>query len=310
MHDALLIAVRVKLSIQLCTYNRAHLLGRVLEACFDQTLAADRYEVVLVNDGSSDDTPAVIERARAIATCGFTVVNQPNGRLAKARNAGIARCTGERIAFIDDDVLPTPVFAAEHVKSDARHGDVVVRGAAINVESFDALPTPVWSLKNYSANWFWTTNVSVRRSRLDAAGGRFDESFSEYGWEDIELGLRLRAIGTKAVFNRLAVVFHYKPRPTGTNVAGMLRQVRAQARTAVRLERLHPSWRVALAIGDTAPQRLLGDALRKSGLAARLERVVGGAQAGDEQLSAPKLAAARLLASAAYYDELERAKRA
>ena len=301
-----------KLSIQLCTYNRAHLLERVLEACFDQTLAANDYEVVLVNDGSKDDTPAVIERARRIATCAFTVVNQENGGLAKARNAGIARCTGERIAFIDDDVLPTPVFAAQHLASDAKHGDVVVRGAAINTESFDALPVPVWTPKNYSGNWFWTTNVSVRRSRLDAVGGRFDESFSEYGWEDIELGLRLRAIGTKAVFNRFAVAFHFKPPPKGTNVEGMLRQVRAQARTAVRLERLHPGWRVALAIGDTAPQRLLGDALRKSGLPAPLERIIAGSTAGggEEKLSPAKLAAARLLANAAYYDELERAKRA
>jgi len=297
----------MKLTIQLCTYNRATLLERVLEACFDQTLSADEYEVVLVNDGSRDETPAVIERVQRLAPCRFTVVNQPNGGLAKARNAGIAVSTGERIAFIDDDVLPTPVFAAEHLRSDAKHGDVVVRGAAINTESFDALPVPVWTLKDYSGNWFWTTNVSVRRARLDAAGGRFDESFSEYGWEDIELGLRLRALGTKAVFNRLALAFHYKPRPRGTSVAGMLRQARAQARTAVRLEQLHSSWRVALAIGDTAPQRLLGDALRRSGLVPRLERAVGETSA-EEKLSRAKLAAARLLASAAYYDELERAK--
>jgi glycosyltransferase involved in cell wall biosynthesis len=299
----------VKLSIQLCTYNRAPLLERVLVACFDQTLPADQYEVVLVNDGSRDETPAVIERVRALATCGFTVVHQENGGLAKARNAGIAHCTGERIAFIDDDVLPTPVFAAEHLRSDARHGDVVVRGAAINTESFDALPVPVWTPRNYSGNWFWTTNVSVRRARLDAVGGRFDESFSEYGWEDIELGLRLRAIGTKAVFNRFAVVFHYKPRPKATSVDGMLRQVRAQARTAVRLERLHPSWRVALATGDTAPQRALAGMLRKSGAVARLEHFAGARGAGDERLSPAKLAAARLLAAAEYYDELERAKR-
>jgi hypothetical protein len=88
----------------------------------------------------------------------------------------------------------------------------------------------------------------------------------------------------------------------------MLRQVRAQARTAVRLERLHPSWRVALAIGDTAPQRLLGAALRSSGLVPRLERIVS--RTGEEtRLSPPELAAARLLAAAAYYDELALAKR-
>jgi hypothetical protein len=89
----------------------------------------------------------------------------------------------------------------------------------------------------------------------------------------------------------------------------MLRQVRAQARTAVQLERLHPSWRVALAIGDTVPQRLLGGALRSSALVTRLERLADGSGA-DGRLSPLRLAAARLLASAAYYDELARAKRA
>ena len=297
----------MRFTIQLCTYNRAHLLGRVLAACFDQTVASGDYEVVLVNDGSPDDTRRVIEEAERLATCRFTVIHQANAGLARARNAGIAQATGERIAFIDDDVLPTPVFVEEHLASDAKHGDVVVRGAVINTESFDALPTPIWTPANYSGNWFWTSNVSVRRARLDAAGGRFDESFSEYGWEDIELGLRLRALGTKAVFNRRALAFHWKPRPKGTNVAGMLRQVRAQARTAVKLEALHPGWRVALAIGDTVPQRVLGDALRRSPLVPVLERLVAGAS-DDVPLPLPKLAAARLLASAAYYDELAKTK--
>jgi len=88
----------------------------------------------------------------------------------------------------------------------------------------------------------------------------------------------------------------------------MLRQVRAQARTAVRLEELHPSWRVALAIGDTLPQRLLGGALRNPALADRLARLVGEAS-GERTLPPVRLAAARLLASAAYYDELAKAKR-
>lgn len=297
----------MRFTIQLCTYNRARLLERVLEACFDQTVSPDTYEVVLVNDGSPDDTAAVIERMRPLARCGFTVIHQANAGLAKGRNAGIARSQGERIAFIDDDVLPTPVFVEEHLRSDQRHGDVIVRGAVINTESFDVLPLPVWAPKNYSGNYFWTSNVSLRRARLDRAGGRFDDSFSEYGWEDIELGMRLRAIGTRAVFNRFAVAFHYKPRPAGTNVAGMLRQVRAQARTAVQLQAKHPHWRVALAIGDTAPQRFLGDALHRSGIAPKLA-AFAGTQEATRRLSLPQLLAAQLLASDAYYDELAHAK--
>ncbi len=295
-----------RLTIQLCTYNRARLLERVLEALFDQSVPDDAYEVVLVNDGSPDDTNAVIERVRPLARCAFTVIEQPNSGLAKGRNAGIARATGERICFIDDDVLPTPVFAAEHLASDERHGDVIVRGAVINTETFDDLPVPVWTPANYSGNYFWTSNVSLRRARLDRVGGRLDESFTEYGWEDIELGMRLRAIGTRAVFNRFAVAFHHKPRPAGTNVPGMMRQVRAQARTAVQLRAKHPHWRVDLAIGAMPPQRALGSFLRRSGIA----RVLAPLGNATGRLSPPQLLAAQILAADAYYDELSTAEAA
>jgi len=286
----------MRLTIQLCTYKRAYLIGRVLEALFDQTLPADQYEVVLVNDGSPDETSAVVERARGLARCDFTYVVQANGGLANARNAGIARARGERILFIDDDVLATPLLAAEHLASDAKHGDVVVRGAVINTPSLDELPVAVWTLANYSGNYFWTTNVSLRRSRLNRIGGNFDESFVEYGWEDIEVGMRLRAIGTRAVFNRYALVFHYKPQRTDDE-PGTFRQVRAQARTALQLRAKHPHWRVDLAIGTTLPQRWLGTAVTRSGIARRLGPLL------------PRALARQVLATDAYYDELARAER-
>jgi len=294
----------VRATIQLCTYNRAHLLGRVLEACFEQT--ARDYEVVLVDDGSGDDTPSVIERARANATVPFVVERQANAGLAKARNAGLRRASGERIIFIDDDVLPMPNFVAEHLRSHARTPDAIVRGAVINTESFDALPPPIWTPAHYSGNYFWTSNVSVSRARLDAIGGFFNESFLEYGWEDIELGLRLRFAGTRSVFNRLAVAFHYKPRPSSADVARMVRQARAQARTAVQLRRLHPHWRVSLATGATPVQRGFGRVLRCLPLE-RIERLAGPGSSGPRRLDRIGLAAARALAAAAYYEELERA---
>jgi glycosyltransferase involved in cell wall biosynthesis len=294
-----------RLTIQLCTYKRAALLERVLEALFDQTVPDDALEIVLVNDGSPDNTNEIIERVRPLARCTFTTIVQPNGGLAKARNAGIARATGERICFIDDDVLPTPVFAAEHLASDAKHGDVIVRGAVINTASFDDLPVPLWTPANYSGNYFWTSNVSLRRARLDRVGGRFDETFTEYGWEDIELGMRLRAIGTRGVFNRFAVAFHHKPPPAATNVDGILRQVRAQARTAIQLRAKHPHWRVDLAIGTTRPQRVLGAVVARSGIARVIEPIVRSS-AGDGPLSLPQRLATQLLATDAYYDEIAR----
>lgn len=295
----------VRATIQLCTYNRAHLLGRVLDACFEQTCAPADYEVVLVNDGSTDATAAVIEAARARATCAFTVIEQANAGLARGRNAGIARASGERIIFIDDDVLPTPPFVAEHLRSHAAHPQAIVRGAVINTESFERLPVPVWTPANYSGNFFWTSNVSVPLATLRAAGN-FTESFREYGWEDIELGLRLRRAGVRGVFNRFAVAFHWKPRPRAADVPGMVRQARAQARTAVQLRALNPSWRVPLATGDDPLRRGFYRALRATGAERRIERRLQ-VRDGDRPLGRGELAAARTLARLAYYRELDAA---
>jgi len=297
----------MRATLQFCTYNRAGLLERVLDACFEQTVGEDEYEIVLVDDGSSDRTPAVIERARTRARCAFTVVTQANSGLAKARNAGIARAAGERIIFIDDDVLPLPNFVDEHLRAHGRHPASIVRGGAIEVENLDDLPPPIWSIKNYSGNYFWTTNVSVPLATIRAIGG-FDESFSEYGWEDIDVGLRLRSRGVKAVFHPAALVYHYKPRARAESLEKMLAQSRAQARTAVRLVGLHPHWRAYLATGINPVQRGFHRLLRRLHLADRFRRSLAR-RSGESELGASDLRAAHALASEAYFEELERVLR-
>lgn len=297
----------MRATIQLCTYNRATLLARVLDACFEQTVDPNAYEVVLVNDGSTDATPEVIARARERATCPFVVINQLNSGLAKGRNAGIARASGERIIFIDDDVLPLPNFVQEHLRSHDRAPKATVRGGAINVESFDDLPVPIWSIKDYSGNFFWTTNVSVPLATIQEIGG-FNESFSEYGWEDIDVGLRLRARGVRAIFNPRALVYHYKPRPRSGNVEKMIAQARAQARTAVQLAAIHPHWRAYLATGNNPAQRTW-HRLRGGEGAERALRARVGDLSSDRALSSRELGAARGLASRAYFDELEKTLR-
>ena len=295
----------IEATIQFCTYNRSRLLERVLEACFEQTIGNGAYEIVLVNDGSTDDTGEVIERARGLATCPFTVVSQANSGLAKARNAGIAHATGERIIFIDDDVLPLPNFVEEHLRAARRRPNAIVRGGAIEVESVDDLPPPIWSIKNYSGNYFWTTNVSVPLATIRTIGS-FDESFSEYGWEDIDVGLRLRAAGVRAVFDPKALVYHVKPRPNAASVDAMVRQARAQARTAVQLVRRHPNWRAYLATGINPVQRRFHAVLRSLGLDRRLQHRLPP-RGGPRQLDGKELRTARALANEAYFDELERA---
>ncbi|HEY2554238.1 MAG TPA: glycosyltransferase [Candidatus Cybelea sp.] len=295
----------IRATIQLCTYNRAALLERVLEACFDQTVPEESYEVVLVDDGSTDATAAVIERARARADCRFTAIRQPNRGLAAARNTGIGRAVGERIIFIDDDVLVLPNFVQEHLRSNVAHPAAVVRGGAIEVEDLDVLPPPVWSIANYSGNFFWTTNVSVPLATIRAVGG-FNESFAEYGWEDIDVGMRLRGAGVRAVFNPRALVYHFKPRPRVDRVEPMLAQARAKARTAAALVRLHPHWRTYLATGINPVQRRLAALRRGLNVGRRLQRRLAGLR-GDRELTRRELLAVRALANEIYYEELERA---
>ena len=82
----------MRATIQLCTYNRAHLLGRVLDACFEQNAPFDAYEVVLVNDGSRDGTSDVIQLARARATCAFVVIDQVDHGISRHR--AVPPCSG------------------------------------------------------------------------------------------------------------------------------------------------------------------------------------------------------------------------
>lgn len=291
-------------TIQFCTYNRSMLLERVLDACFEQTVGDGEYEVVVVNDGSTDGTSEVLRRMAPRARCAFEVIEQPNGGLANARNAGIARARGERIILIDDDVLVLPNFVSEHLRSGRERPGTIVRGGAISVESFDELPPPVWSLKHYSGNFFWTTNVSVPLATLRSIGG-FDESFSEYGWEDIDVGLRLRRRGVRATFNPQALAYHWKPPLRVGAVDGMIRQARAQARTAVLLAELHPHWRAYLATGINPVQRAWHRATGNVARAERRQRMFAG-EPPERPLTDLELRAAKWLASVAYFDEIER----
>jgi glycosyltransferase involved in cell wall biosynthesis len=294
------------ITVQLCTYNRRALLGRVMAALFAQDLDPDDYEIVLVDDGSSDGTyESVISMLRP--TCALTVVRQRNGGLARGRNAGIARARGEYIMFMDDDVLATPGLLRGHLRCHQAHARAICRGGVINVTSFDALPPARYSWRNYSGAYFWTTNVSVPRTLLQEAGG-FDERFREYGWEDLDLGLRLRHMGVPSILAKDALVYHYKPPLAPAGFSGMARQARAQARTAVQFIEKHPHWRVALATGQVAPVLWWSAVARSIGWPKALGAIAGGdAQSESLPIGVRRWAAARL-ARAEYFSELARAR--
>jgi GT2 family glycosyltransferase len=232
----------VKFSVVIATKDRAALLDGALASLRAQENAPE-YELVVVDNGSSDATPEIARKRGAV----YTFVREPNR--GKARNAGIARASGDAIVFVDDDVVTPPHFLAAHAK--AHDGDIfplAVSGPIVNVPDAHHRPTP--TAANVSRAFFVTCNVSVRAASLRAVGG-FDEDFNLYGWEDTELGARLRAHGVRREFAWDAYLWHIKP-PTTESLEDALDKAIEKARMAARFVRKMPTARVKLATGAYA----------------------------------------------------------
>ncbi|MEB3330570.1 MAG: glycosyltransferase [Candidatus Sericytochromatia bacterium] len=253
------------LSVVIATYNRGPILEQCLRALLTQTLSAEAYELVIVDDGSTDDTPERVARLRT-AVPAWTYHRQPNGGRSRARNVGVALAQGEIIVFIDSDMVVVPTFLADHLALHRRAGErpVYVQGLAVDTDDFaHPTETPVGPL-DVSAACFATNNVSVPRACLLAVGG-FDEGFVEYGWEDLELGLRLRAHGVGIVRSRAARGFHWHPRFSLADLPTMRRTEEERGRMAARFFRLHPTWEVRLMIQLTPLHRGLDWLVRLGG---------------------------------------------
>jgi glycosyltransferase involved in cell wall biosynthesis len=209
------------ISIVLPTYNRRRSLERVLAGLELQTLPKDRFEAVIVDDGSTDDTRQWLEQ-NSTRSYPLLAVRQQNGGPAMARNAGVAAARGDLILFLDDDVEPTPDLLAEHLSSHEAEADVVVIGTLASLAHY-AQPWVAWEQakleRQYEAmargDWaptfrqFWTGNASVSRQHVLGAGG-FDASFLRA--EDVELGRRLHERGLRFRFNPRARGLHHAER--------------------------------------------------------------------------------------------------
>src|SRR5688572_21137965 len=104
-------AARSKLSVVICTYNRAPLLVKVLESLCQQTLSKDNFEVVVINDGSSDNTEAIA--ASFAGKLPLRYLYQRNAGLASAKNRGLFACRGDLVFFMDDDDIASETLLEE-----------------------------------------------------------------------------------------------------------------------------------------------------------------------------------------------------
>jgi GT2 family glycosyltransferase len=201
-----------KVSVVVCAYNAADTLEDCLSSL--ETLNYPDYEVVVVNDGSKDQTPQI---AKAHESARIRIVDvYPNGGLSAARNVGLAHATGEIVAYTDADVRVDPEWLTYLVQP-LLTSDVVGSGGPNVVPPDDSWiaqcvarapggPTQVL-LDDRIAEHVPGCNMAFRRDALLAIGG-FNPVFLRAG-DDVDVCWRLQAHGGKIGFAPSALVWHH-----------------------------------------------------------------------------------------------------
>lgn len=209
-------------SIVVPTWNRRETLEVVLPSLLSLDFPPQAYEIILCDSGSTDGTGELVERLRGTLDTPdrLRLVVGPNRGRAGARNMGIREARGSIVLFTDADIIADPRLLAEHARLHAE-GPCAVVGREVQVDTLDeyeavkARPTQGRTLhpdtrKTLSWLYFLTGNASVpRQTLLDVKS--FDEEFTGYGHEDLELGYRLRRHGLTIRYNPNAVNYHWHP---------------------------------------------------------------------------------------------------
>ena len=237
-----------RLSVVVPTYQRSALLARLLRALERQTLAPSHFEVIIIVDGSTDATADWLSDFRPAYK--LTWKWQPNAGRATACNRGLALARGSVVVLLDDDMEPSRRLLQAHLDAHSCRTRLGVVGAA-PVEGGPGLPAVgeymarkfnrhLESLaapgRQFGLRDFYSGNFSVRRDVI-AEVGYFDEEFTTYGNEDLELSCRLKAAGVQIVFNAQAVAHQRYTK----DVAAVVRDNIAKGGTAVLLASKHPA---------------------------------------------------------------------
>ncbi|WP_157558865.1 glycosyltransferase family 2 protein [Nocardioides sp. Soil774] len=182
-------------------------------------------EMIVVLDGDIDDSEAVVREAAADVPVRSIVFPENRGRAA-ALNAGFFDAAGDVLIRADDDLELEPDFVAHHVRlhEEAPRGVIAMcrdifpetdyataygieADVAIRTAAFETPPDRTWE--------WWSGNVSTTRDDFHAVGG-YDESFREYGWEDVEWGYRLHQLGRDILIAPGFETLHHGPVTSAT----------------------------------------------------------------------------------------------
>ncbi len=257
------------LSVVIPTYNRLPILQKCLRALETQRLSPNwaDYEVVVVDDGSTDATISWLQAAQLPHLRWF---EQDHRGPAAARNLGVEKALGHVIVFIDSDLVVTENFLQAHVETllqgqqQLGHDRLFTYGSVINTANFEQPTAEPYKLTDFSAAYFATGNVAIAKHWLEQAG-LFDSQFQLYGWEDLVLGVRLKQLGLKLIKCPEAKGYHWHPPFALSQLPGLIDREIQRGRMGVLFYQKHPTWEVRMMIQMTWMHRLLWGLLTLGG---------------------------------------------
>jgi GT2 family glycosyltransferase len=202
-------------SVVVPTYQRRASLARCLEALGAQTIARDRFEVIVVDDGSDESPRDVV--ARAAPSIDVRLIEQANAGPASARNAGAFAARGAYVVFTDDDCRPDPGWLAAIDATVVRHPGSAIGGRVVNALGDGLYSTASQLLIEFlyeyfnadesQGRFFITSNLALPVDSFHRIGG-FDVTFPLAAAEDRDLCDRWREAGLAMVYCDDAIVHH------------------------------------------------------------------------------------------------------
>jgi glucosyl-dolichyl phosphate glucuronosyltransferase len=245
------------LSIIIPTRDRAHVLASTLAALAKQEAFDGSFEIVVSDNGSTDDTKSVLREAFQTAEVPLTAVDQPMSGAAAARNAAVEAATGSVLLLLGDDTAPAANdLLTQHAALHRAHPESsfaclgkIEWSPQVQVTDFmrwldrGGPQFHYWEIKAgwvETENYFYSSHLSMKRDAFLKAGG-FDERFPFAAVEDTDLGTRLSDQGVQLEYHPDLVVWHNHPTSLEQSLRRAVRVGRCAALyNSIRQQRPHP----------------------------------------------------------------------
>jgi glycosyltransferase involved in cell wall biosynthesis len=197
-------------SVVISTKDRPERLARQLEALRAQTVAPERFEVIVVDDGSGRETAALLEREAAAWPALRVIRRDVSAGPATGRNEGWRAAQAPLVAFTDDDCEAAPEWLGALLQAAETHPGAILQGRILPIPAEEASFGPFSHTIRIEelSRGFETANIAYPRALLERLGGFDAESYSKPGGEDTDLAWKAIGEGVQAVFVADALCHH------------------------------------------------------------------------------------------------------